>query len=98
MGWYGPSGTGSYDFMTEIKIYTTRWCCDCRRVKQFLKERGVSFREINIDESEDAEDLVMRVNDGSRRVPTIEVDGRYFACSPFDPHQVAEELKIPLNK
>jgi hypothetical protein len=30
-------------------------------------------------------------------VPTIEVEGRYFACSPFDPHLLAEELKIPLN-
>jgi mycoredoxin len=84
--------------MTEIKIYTTKWCCDCRRIKQFLRERGISFREIYIDESEEAEELVMRVNDGLRKVPTIEVDGRYFACSPFDPYQLAEALKIPLDK
>jgi glutaredoxin len=53
---------------------------------------------VNIDESPDAEELVMRVNDGRRKVPTIGIDGRFFACSPFDPHQIAEELKIPLNK
>ena len=44
-----------------------------------------------------AEELVLRVNDGRRKVPTLEVDGRYFACSPFDAEQLAAELKIPLN-
>ncbi len=83
--------------MAEITIYSTFWCCDCRRVKQFLRERGVGFREINIDEEPSGEETVLRANAGRRKVPTIEVNGRYFACSPFDPHQLAEELKIPLN-
>ncbi len=83
---------------TELTVYSTTWCCDCRRVKQFLRERRVAFREVNIDEAPDAEELVLRVNSGRRKVPTIEVEGRYFACSPFDPHQLADELKIPLNK
>lgn len=83
--------------MATITIYTTPWCGDCRRAKQFLKERGVAFDEVNVDESEEAEQLVLRVNNGRRKVPTIEVEGRFFACSPFDPRQLAEELKIPLN-
>ena len=84
--------------MAEITVYSTCWCGDCRRAKQFLRERGIAFREINVDEDPEAEELVLRVNDGRRKVPTIGVDGRYFACSPFDPYQLAEELKIPLNK
>ncbi len=84
--------------MSEIILYSTAWCGDCRRTKQFLKERGIAFREVNIEESPDAEELVRRVNDGRRKVPTLEVDGRYFACSPFDPSQLAEELKVPLNR
>jgi mycoredoxin len=84
--------------MAEITIYSTSWCCDCRRAKQFLRERGVAFREVNIDEAPGAEELILRVNDGKRKVPTIEVEGRYFACSPFDPHQLADELKLPLNQ
>lgn len=83
--------------MAGITIYSTCWCGDCRRAKQFLRERGVQFREVNIDCSAEAEALVLRVNDGKRKVPTIEVDGHFFACSPFDPYQLAEELKIPLN-
>ena len=84
--------------MAEITVYSTAWCCDCRRAKQFLNERGIAFREVNVDESEEAEETVLRVNDGRMKVPTIEVDGRFFACSPFNPYQLAEELKIPLNK
>jgi len=83
--------------MIEVTIYGTTWCCDCRRAKQFLRERGVKFHEVNIDQKQDAEALVLRVNNGLRKVPTIEVEGRYFACSPFDPSRLAEELKIPLN-
>ena len=83
--------------MSEIVMYTTAWCGDCRRAKQFLRERKVAFREVNVDEDPDAEDLILRVNDGRRKVPTFEVDGRYFACSPFDPYKLSSELSIPLN-
>jgi mycoredoxin len=83
--------------MAEITVYSTCWCCDCRRAKQFLRERKIPFREVNIDESPDAEEIVMRANNGKRKVPTLEIDGHFFACSPFDPHLLAQELKIPLN-
>jgi mycoredoxin len=83
--------------MPTVRLYTTSWCADCRYAKQFLRERGVSFEEINVDEDPDAEELILRVNNGLRKVPTIELDGRYFACSPFDPDQLAEEFNIPLN-
>jgi glutaredoxin len=84
--------------MEEITMYCTSWCVDCRRAKQFLKDRGVNFVEVNIDEDVDAEDLVLVVNDGRRKVPTIKVGDRFFACSPFDPYQFSSELNIPLNK
>ena len=80
-----------------ITIYGTVWCADCRRAKQFLRERNVAFREVNIEDTPEAQELVLRVNNGRRKVPTIEVGGRYFSCSPFNPHQLADELKIPLN-
>jgi glutaredoxin len=83
--------------MDSITLYGTTWCPDCRRAKAFLKERGVSFREVNIEEDPSGEAIVIKANNGKRTVPTIEVSGRYFACSPFDAEQLAEELNIPLN-
>jgi glutaredoxin len=84
--------------MEEITMYGTSWCVDCRRAKQFMMDRGVKFVEVDIDEDVDAEDLVLQVNEGRRKVPTIKVGERFFACSPFDPYLLSSELKIPLNK
>jgi glutaredoxin len=84
--------------MNEVVIYSTNWCPDCRRAKNFLKDRGVPFREVNIEENPDAEDLVLRVNHGRRKVPTIQAGERFFACSPFNAHRLASELDLPLNK
>lgn len=83
--------------MAKIVMYSTTYCGDCRRAKSFLRERGVEGREINIDEAPEAEQVVMRVNDGRRKVPTFEVAGRYVACSPFDPYLFSEELDVPLH-
>ena len=83
--------------MEPVILYTTSWCPDCWRTKHFLKVRGVAYREVNIEEDESAEEIVLRDNEGLRKVPTLKVDGRYFACSPFDPEQLASELNVPLN-
>jgi glutaredoxin len=83
--------------MEPITMYSTRWCPDCWRAKSFLKERGVAFREVNIEEDASGEEIVIKANDGLRKVPTLEVGGRFFSCSPFDAEQLAEELNIPLN-
>ena len=83
--------------METITIYSAGWCPDCRRVKNFLKERGVEFREIDIEQDEVSEELVLRVNNGRRKVPTLKIGERYFACSPFDAQKLADELRIALN-
>ncbi len=83
--------------MDPVTMYTTEWCSDCRRAKSFMKERGVAFREVNIEDDPEAAALVMKMNNGKRKVPTIEIAGRYFAVSPFNAQQLADELNVPLN-
>ena len=83
--------------MDAITMYTTNWCSDCRRAKSFMKERGVVFNEVDIEQDPAAADLVIKANNGKRKVPTIEIAGRYFSCSPFNAQQLASELNIPLN-
>jgi glutaredoxin len=85
-------------FVSDITLYGTKWCIDCWRTKLFLRERGVPFVEVNIEENSEAEEMVLEVNHGKRKVPTIRVGDRYFACSPFNPAQLARELNIPLNR
>ncbi len=78
-----------------VRMYTTTWCPDCRRAKHFLALHGVRFEEINIEESEGAAEFVMTANQGKRRVPTFEIDGRTFHCSPYDPEKLTRELGLP---
>jgi mycoredoxin len=84
--------------METITMYTTAWCPDCRRAKSFMKERGVVFEEVDIEQDPSGEDVVMKANNGKRKVPTLRVGDHYFACSPFNAVALASELKIPLNK
>jgi len=89
------SRNGNTSSPTEtIRIYTTSWCPDCHRAKRFLEERGLSFDEINIEQSEAAVEFVMSVNQGKRRVPTFELNGRTFHCSPYDPRKLIRELGL----
>ena len=83
--------------MEAITMYSAGWCPDCWRTKKFLKERGVTFREVNIEEDDEAEELVLRVNHGKRKIPTLQIGERYFACSPFSAQRLADQLRIPLN-
>lgn len=83
--------------MGAITVYSAGWCPDCWRTKKFLHERGVKFHEVNIEEDQRAEELVLRVNAGKRKVPTLQVGERYFACSPFNAQKLADELQVPLN-
>ena len=82
---------------SKVTVYGAYWCPDCRRAKSFLKERGVDFREVDIEKDPSGEAIVIKANNGNRTVPTLEVGGRYFACSPFDAQQLAAELNMPLN-
>lgn len=78
----------------RIQIYTTQWCPDCWRAKRFLKENEVVFDEIDIEQDEQAVQLVMEKNDGRRTVPTIEIDGAYYG-NPSIP-QLARIVGIPI--
>jgi len=83
--------------MEPITMYSSAWCPDCRRAKSFLKERGIDFREVDIEQDPDAEEIVVKANNGKRKIPTLEIGGRFFACSPFNAAELASELNIPLN-
>lgn len=78
----------------KIRMYTTRWCPDGGRAKQFLVRHGLEFEETNIEEVPPAAEFIMSVNGRKRRVPTFQAEGNVFNCSPFDPSLLRRELGI----
>lgn len=80
--------------MPPIKIYTTSSCSDCRAAKRFLSETNIPYEEINIEAVDGAAEIVMQANQGRRSVPTLDIDGRFVNCSPFDRRKLSEVLGI----
>ena len=80
--------------MALIRMYTTWWCPDCRQAKEFLRARQLPFEEIDIEAHPEAAEFVRRANNGRRVVPTFDVGGRVFNCSPFDGKKLARELGL----
>jgi mycoredoxin len=78
----------------RIRMYITNSCPDCWRAKSFLKERQITFEEVNIEEVPGAADFVISANQGKCKVPTFEVNGRTFHCSPYDPNRLSTELGL----
>jgi glutaredoxin len=81
-----------------VEMYGVNWCPDCRMARNFLKEHGVKYTEIDIDANKAAADeLVRRV--GKRAVPQLVIDGEWF--QPYKPGQgllkdeLCQRLKIP---
>ncbi len=58
----------------SITMYSTSWCADCFRAKQFFKEYNIAYTEIDIEQNPEAVALVEKLNSGNRSVPTILIE------------------------
>ena len=66
-----------------ITMYTTSWCGDCRVTKRVLEQKGLAFTEVDIEQDPNAAEIVMKVNNGKRSVPTLEYNGQAASMSGF---------------
>jgi len=55
---------------TQVLLYTTPSCGYCMAAKALLREKGVSFREIDVSHDDAGRDDMMR-RTGQRTVPQI---------------------------
>jgi mycoredoxin len=78
----------------NIRIYTSSWCRDCRQAKRFLEENHLAFEEIDIEADLRAAKFVKAANHGKGKVPTFDVDGHVFSCSPFNAQELKQELGL----
>ncbi len=56
--------------MQEIKIYTTPTCPYCTMAKEYMKEKGVDFKEYNVAQDSEALNEMVQLT-GLRTVPVI---------------------------
>jgi glutaredoxin len=62
--------------MKDIKVYGADWCPGTQNALAHLKQMGVPFRYIDVEQDTEASEWVKAQNGGKERKPTIDVDGR----------------------
>ena len=87
---YGQTKIVKVIKMAKIKVYTTPMCPWCHRLKDFLKEKGVEFEELDVSvDREAAQEMISK--SGQMGVPQIEINGKIIVG--FDQGAIEEELK-----
>ena len=80
--------------MATVEIYTWSTCPFCRRAKQLLNQKGVTYTEYDIDDDEAARDaMVARGMNGQRTVPQIFIGDQPVGGSD-DLHQLEQSGKL----
>jgi len=75
----------------KIVIYSTETCTYCHHLKDYLKEKGFTYEEIDV--GRDAEQAqIMIQKSGQRGVPVSDIDGQIVIG--FDQDKVDELLNI----
>lgn len=54
-----------------LLVYTTQWCPDWHRVRRQLDAARVEYVTIDIEQHPEAVPIVLHVNAGQKRVPTL---------------------------
>jgi glutaredoxin-like YruB-family protein len=76
-----------------VKIYTTPTCPYCKMAKDFMREKGVAFEEVNVLEDDKARQELIEKS-GQLGVPVIDVDGKIMVG--FHREKLAELLGVKL--
>ena len=61
--------------MKNIKIYTTSWCGPCKMAKRLLSDKGLKYKEVDIEQMGWSRDDLFKKT-GGRTVPQIVIDGK----------------------
>lgn len=82
--------------MTKVKIYSTTTCPYCRLLKDYLKEKGVEYEDVLIDQQPDQVQASIDTC-GSMGVPCIHItkdDGSRVNILGFNKAKIDQELGI----
>jgi mycoredoxin len=68
----------------DLTVYSASWCRDCREAKRFLATHNIPFKEVDIEATPGAAELVI-ANTGKRAIPQFVIDGKWV--QPYTPSQ-----------
>jgi glutaredoxin-like YruB-family protein len=74
-----------------VKVFVSPACPYCYTLKEFLKEKGIEFEEIDVSKDEKARDEMIKKS-GRLEAPIIEIDGQIVVG--FDKEKIVKLLNI----
>lgn len=74
----------------KVKVYTTPTCPYCKMTKEFLKEKGVDFEELDVAGDDDARKEMVQKS-GQMGVPVVQIKDELIVG--FDKDAIEEALK-----
>ena len=80
----------------KVQLFGADWCPDCRRAKSFLRDNGINFDFIDVDQYDWATKKVEEINNGKRIIPTVLIDDAPYT-NP-DNVKLTELLSINVEK
>ncbi|MGA1843417.1 MAG: glutaredoxin family protein [bacterium] len=76
--------------MKKVMVYSTQTCPYCKKVKEFLKEKGIPFETIDVGSSREAV-LEMREKSGQMGVPVVDIEGTIIVG--FEKEKITKALE-----
>ena len=58
----------------EVKVYSTPTCPYCKKAKEYLSSKGISYQDIDVSSNKTAADEMVKLS-GQMGVPVIVIDG-----------------------
>jgi glutaredoxin len=75
----------------DVVMYCTPWCPDCRKAREWLKEKNVTYTEVDISTNLNAARQVRAWGEGHQITPTFDIGGEIIL--DFDKQKLEKLLK-----
>jgi len=79
----------------SVKVYVTDWCPVCTEAKAWLRESGISYDEVNIENSDSAK-RELKALTGKASIPTFDIEG--IIDQGFSPASVTSNIRRAAEK
>jgi len=73
----------------KVKVYSTKTCPWCHKVKDFLNDKGVKFQDIDVGADQKAANEMVEKS-GQMGVPVTDIDGKIIVG--FDKEAIEKAL------
>ena len=73
----------------NVIVYSTQTCPWCHKAKDFLKEKGIAFKDVDVGADREAANEMVEKS-GQMGVPVIDVDGKIIVG--FDREELEKAL------